>query len=286
MMRTAPWLLLGLMLGCGGPPPTTGTSVLATPSPAASLGTLFVNCAAFAVSGEPTSAGGSRWTYTSVDAGQPFALEGVLFEPEGAGPFPAAVVSHGAGGLPSNYSAAVARTMVTWGLVVIATRYTHAADFDLRNALLLPAGPAGASEANVSRAHKARDLLSCRGRVDLSRVAAHGHSMGAFVTGELVGTYPADFRAASHTAGGTSPGPNATQAATASRIRTPYQLHHGDADRVVSIAQDESLDAILTTNGVPHELHRYAGYSHEQMALDPTMLERIRDWYTRHGVLR
>jgi len=283
--RWAPGLLLGLTLGCGGSDPTTGTSVPASARPP-SPGLLDVNCAALSINGEPTSAGGARWTYTSVDAGQAFALEGVLFAPPGAGPFPGVVVSHGAGGLPSNYSASIARTMVTWGLVVIGTRYTHAADPDLRNARLLPAGASGASEANVSRAHKTRDLLSCLGRVDLARVAAHGHSMGAFVTGELAGTYPADVHAASHTAGGTSPGPNATRPATASEIRTPYQIHHGDADRVVSIAQDESLDAILTTSGVPHEFHRYAGYSHEQIALDATMLGRVREWYARHGVLR
>ena len=110
--------------------------------------------------------------------------------------------------------------------------------------------------------------------------------MGAFVTGELLGTHPADFRAASHTAGGTSAGANATRPSTAALIRTPYQLHHGDADRVVAIAQDESLASILGANAVPHEFHRYPGYSHEQIASDASMLERVREWYRRHGVLR
>jgi len=206
--------------------------------------------------------------------------------PAGDGPFPGVVLSHGAGGLPSHYAAALAPTMVGWGLAAIATRYTHAADPDLRNAMLSPAGADGASEANVSRAHKARSLLSCVRGVDLERVAAHGHSMGAFVTGELMGTYPADFRAASQTAGGISPGPNATREATAMLIRTSYQIHHGDADRVVGIGLAERLDAILTANGVAHEFHRYAGYTHEQIAMDPMMLDRVRDWYRRHGVLR
>jgi predicted esterase len=110
--------------------------------------------------------------------------------------------------------------------------------------------------------------------------------MGAFVTAEVLGTFPDAFRAGSHTAGGTSSGQNATRPATAQRIRTPYQLHHGDADAVVAIQQDQNLDAILAANAVPHEFHRYPGLGHEQMAMHPLMLERVREWYARHGVIR
>jgi dienelactone hydrolase len=271
-------------LACGGgPAPTASTPPAPFRSPAVATD---ASCAAFTVTGDPASSGGTRWTYASTDAGQRFVLEGVLFVPGGAGPFPGVVVSHGGGGSPSSYSSAIARTMVGWGLAVIATRYTHANDADGRNATFLPAGGDGASEANVARARKARSLLGCVAGVDLARIAAHGHSMGAFLTAELVGTYPADFRAASHTAGGTSPGPLATRPATAAAIRTPYQIHHGDQDRVVLIAQDEALAAILAANAVAHEFHRYLGLGHEQVTSDPVMLDRVRDWYTRHGVLR
>jgi predicted esterase len=176
--------------------------------------------------------------------------------------------------------------MVGWGLAVIATRYTHAADFDSRNASLLPAGGDGASDANVARGWKASALLGCVAGVDTSRVAAHGHSMGAFLTAELVRTHPEGFRAASHTAGGAGAGALTTRAATAAAIRTPYQIHHGALDRVVNIALDEALDAILTASGVPHEFHRYPAHGHEEIAADPAMVERVREWYTRHGVLR
>ena len=268
------------LAACGKGTPATPASPSPPPSAAG------VDCAAFVTTGDPAAAGGARWTYASGDGGERYALEGVLFVPAGAGPFPAVVVSHGAGGSPSNYSSAVARPIVAWGMAVIATRYTHAADVDGRNGTLLPAGGDGASAANVARAHKTRALLACVRGVDGSRVAAHGHSMGAFVTAELAGTHPGDLQVASHTAGGTGPGPNATRPATASAIRTPYQIHHGEDDRVVNIAQDAALDAVLTTNGVPHEFHRYAGYGHEQITTDPAMLGRVREWYTRHGVLR
>jgi dienelactone hydrolase len=258
--------------------------LVVTPGNAQAVSPAVANCAAFAVTGNPRSATGATWTYRSTDQGVRYVLEGVLFvPPSGAGPFPAVVVSHGKGGTPRGYSATIARTMVGWGLVAIGTMYTHAPDAeDLGNA---PDGPDGASSVNVQRAFKARALLTCVGGVDLTRLAAHGHSMGAFVTGQLLGTHPGDFRAASHTAGGVSEGPNATKPAAAQQIITPYQLHHGDADQVVALAQDRTLDAILTANGVPHELRVYAGYDHQRIANDATMLARVRTWYQNHGVL-
>lgn len=244
-----------------------------------------VDCGAFDTTGDPQGPNGADWTYTSVDDGVAYALEGVLFVPPGGGPFPAAVVSHGKMGTPRGYTAGVARTMVGWGLVVIGPMYTHAPDVD--DAGHLPDGGDGASDANVLRAHKARDLLTCLGTVDMTRVAAHGHSMGAFVTGQLVGTYPTDFRAASHSAGGVSPGPNATRPATAAAIVTPYEIHHAVTDEVVNFVFDVDLHRILAGNGVTRRLvmRPYAGLSHEQLSQDPHMLARVRAWYEQHGVL-
>lgn len=266
------------LVACGGAEsPTT-----APPAPQAAAG-LEVNCAAFTLTGDPAATNGARWSYQSTDAGVFYSLTGVVFVPAGAGPFPGVVVSHGFGGSATGYSANVARVMRDWGLAVIATHYTHAVDS--ADAGLLPQGEDGASTANVQRAHKARDLLSCVSGVDLRRVAAHGHSMGAFVTGQLLGTYPADFIAASHTAGGANDaGPNATRASVAAQIRTPYQLHHGDADLVVALALDQALEAILTSQGVAHELRVHPGYTHEQIALDAAMFEQVRAWYQAHGV--
>lgn len=255
-----------------------GQPAAVTASPAAQA-----NCTAFRVTGNPVSTTGATWTYQSTDAGVRYALEGILFVPNGSGPFPAVLVSHGKGGMPRGYSANIARTMVGWGLVAIGTMYTHAPDAeDLGNA---PDGPDGASTVNVQRANKTRELLACLGNVDMTRLAAHGHSMGAFVTGQLLGTHPSVFRAASHTAGGVSSGVNATKPAAAEQIITPYQLHHGDADQVVALAQDQTLDRILTENGIPHELRVYPGYDHQRITFDATMLSRVRTWYQTYGVL-
>jgi len=264
---------------------TTLATLLAAVASAQTGARPRVDCAAFVVSGDPHSTAGATWTYHSTDLGVAYALEGILFVPPGSGPFPGVVVSHGKGGTPYQYSAGAARVMVGWGLVAIGTMYTHAPD--AQDAGNLPDGPDGASDANVLRANKARELLACVGGVDLSTVAAHGHSMGAFVTGQVLGRYPGAFRAASHTAGGVSQGPNATTPAAAQAIRTPYQLHHSATDTTVALSQDQTLAQILTANGVPNALHvaEYPDYTHAQIALDPGMFERVRGWYQAYGVL-
>jgi dienelactone hydrolase len=258
--------------------------VLAAPA-AAEVSAPLADCGAFVVSGNPQSQLGATWTYDSTDDGVRYVLEGVLFTPPGPGPFPAVVVSHGKGGTPAAYSAAISRSFVTWGLVAIGPMYTHAPD--VADAGNEPQGGDGASSANVSRAHKARDLLACLGTVDLARVAAHGHSMGAFVTGQLLGTHPADFKAGSHTAGGVGQGPSATQASAAAEIVTPYLLNHSDADFVVPLVMDRVLAGILAGNGTQRRLVTvpYRGLSHEQMSQNPVMLQRVRSWYQTHGVL-
>jgi enterochelin esterase-like enzyme len=244
-----------------------------------------VNCGAFAVTGAPSSATGATWTYASIDDGVAYSLKGILLAPAGAGPFPAIVVSHGKGGSARGYSARIGQTMRGWGAVIIATNYSHGTD----SAGDLPLGPQGASAENVLRAHKAFDLLRCVASVDRTRVAAHGNSMGAFVTSALLGAFPTDFKVASHTAGGvfTADGqPDmAPTPAQVQGIRTPYQLHHGDADTVVPLAMDQALDAILTTLGVPHQLHVYPGVDHGGVALHATVLSRVRTWYTNRGLL-
>lgn len=269
-------LMLSLLSACGTDPAPQPSASPSSPAEA--------TCSGFLVTGDARGPTGATWTYRAKDAGVTYDLQGILFAPPGNGPFPGVVVSHGKGGSPRVFSARLAPTMVSWGLVVIGTEYTHALAPDGDTGL--PAGNDGASSANVARAHKTRQLLSCLGYVDTKRVAAHGHSMGAFVTGEVLGAYPGDFLVASHTAGGTSPLPDAaaTHSLSAQSIKTPYQLHHGDADEVVALALDQALAGILAGNGVPSELRVYRGYDHAGIALDPGMLDAVHAWYAAHGL--
>ena len=236
--------------------------------------------------GDPESAQGATWTYTGTIGGVTFDLQGILLKPAGPGPFGAVIISHGAGGNASALPRALAIEMRRWGLVGIATNYTHSAGVPI--GAPGTANDPGASDANVQRAHAVREILRTLAYVDQSRVAAHGHSMGAFVTTALLAAYPNDVRVASHTAGGVRPanfiaGPAPTEA-QARMIRTPYQLHHGDQDMVVSITQDQRLDAILQANPVAHELYVYAGADHDDVSQNPTVLSRIRSWYAANQV--
>lgn len=259
-----------------------------------------VDCAAFLVTGDPTADRGAPWTYESTDDGVDYRLSGVLLAPAGAGPFPAVVVSHGRMGSATDYGARAGDRLRDLGLVAIATNYTHGSVTGL-----LPDGPGddfGSSPANIQRAYKARQLLGCVALADATRVAAHGHSMGAFVTGGLLGTHPGAFVAASHTAGGVADAPGMTLAATSSalarQITTPYQLHHGTHDCTVVYATGQRLDTILTEVGTAHEFHPYeypgtctcpsdpgVCADHMLIADDTTMWDRVRAWYAAHGLL-
>ena len=239
------------------------------------------------IAGDAESASGATWTLAGTLDGTTVDLQGILLKPRGRGPFPAVVLSHGAGGNAQSYGRAVGSLMRTWGLVCIAVNYTHA-----RGAPLGAPGTVlqrGASRANVLRAHAAVTVLARLRYVDVRRVAAHGHSMGAFVTTAFVAAYPLDVRVASHTAGGVLldamhhdalPLPSVAEAR---RIQVPYQWHHGLLDFAVPFLLDRRLDSVLPG---PHEGHLYRRLRHSEVATHPEVLSRIRAWYTSHGMFQ
>ena len=242
----------------------------------------------FRIAGDPESASGASWTFRGTVGRVEYDLTGVLLKPPGAGPFPAVILSHGAQGSAARFAGAIGPTMREWGLVCIAPNYTHAADVPIGKPGR--ASERGASEANVRRAHMTYELLRRLGYVDMSRIAVHGHSMGAYVDAVLVSAYPTDFRAASSTGGGVRPdfiiaGP-APSPRQVRGVRTPYQLHHGDADRVVPLSYDQRFDSLLTAIGAPHELNVYPGADHLAVGRSPLMLERVYAWYSAHGMFR
>jgi dienelactone hydrolase len=246
--------------------------------------------AGFTLNGDPTSANGARWTYQATAAGVTYDLQGILLRPAGSGSFPAVIISHGATGNATGYSLLIARTMVGWGLVCIATNYTHSSGVPI-GAPGTAADP-GASVANVQRARQLVEILRSLGYVDMNRLALHGHSLGAFVTTAVAAAHSDLFRAASHTAGGIAPdfipdiiaGLAPTEAQIAG-IRAPYQMHHGDRDFVVPVVADQLFDAALRARGVTHQLVIYPGASHDDVRFDPVVLDRVRAWYRSNGVL-
>lgn len=254
---------------------------------AVTLGGLLVASAAhaatFVLTGDPTSANGATWTLKDTVDAVIYDLSGVLLEPAGAGPYPAVLVSHGAGGNAYGYSRSIARTMRDWGLVAIGVNYTHAGQVPI--GLPGTANDRGASEANLLRARRTLSLLATRSKADTTRLAAHGHSMGGFLTAALVGTTPGRFRVASHTAAGIDDSKLAfTKTAQAQGIDCPYQMHHGDVDTTVDLSCDVRLDSLLAAEAVTHELYVYPGYGHSIIPFDATMLARVHDWYVQHDL--
>ena len=275
LLRLTLVALLAIVVACGG----NGGSPTAPTPPAGQL-------AGFTLTGDPVSPGGARWTYQATVAGVRYDLQGILLKPAGSGSFPAVIISHGATGNATGYSLLIARTMVSWGLVCIATNYTHSNGVPI-GAPGTGADP-GASAANVQRARQLVEILRSLGYVDMNRVALHGHSLGAFVTSAVAGAYPDLFRAASHTAGGIrpeffdAPAPTEAQVAT---IRAPYQIHHGTDDFVVPLLADQLFAAALFARGIDHELIVHPGIDHVEVAISTTVLDRIREWYRNKGVL-
>ena len=252
---------------------------------AADATTSMPDSGAFVISGDPRQPSGAAWSFRGSVGGVLYELTGVILAPNGPGPFPAVVLSHGSGGNARFIANEVGRTMVAWGFVCIAVDYTHAVD--------VPRGApgnsseTGASRANVLRAHMTRELLRRIPYVDNGRVAAHGHSLGAYLQVAWLGNFPRDVQAASHTGGGVrppqsriAPAPTVDQAA---RITIPYQLHHGSSDEVVPISWDERLASVLKERGVETALYIYDG-GHLAPRANPLMFERVRAWYAMHGV--
>ena len=238
----------------------------------------------FVLTGDPASTNGATWTYRDTVQGIIYDLAGVLFKPAGTSKHPAVVLSHGHLSNVTIFTTPIAREMRSWGLVGIGTNYTHAGGVPIGS----PGDTTepGASTANILRARKCIDILKSLGYVDTTRIAAHGYSMGAFVTAAFVGTYPKLFRVASHGGGGVNDGRLAwTKTGQAEGITVPYQIHHAGADSTVPLPDDQRLDSLLQARGVQQQIYIYPGFSHTDLPFDTTMLNRVRTWYTDHGLI-
>lgn len=271
-------------------------------SPCAPIIAILAGLAANPPPGAPRIANlkiqGERWTCEA--GGKP--LDGILLKPEGKGPFPAVLISHGLGGSAESFGLNKAREFVAWGMVCIAPNYTHNA----RAAGARPGGPKGggpeakgrpgqhppdfgASEENIRRARACIEILRGLPEVDPERLGAYGHSMGGFVTIGLAASSPELLKAAAITGSGVSPraGFPAPSAEAAAKIRTPFLILHGGADPVVRPEQSVALKAALDRGGVPNERRVFDGEGHP---IDQTkraeVFAAVREWFSKHGTLK
>jgi dienelactone hydrolase len=239
----------------------------------------------FTLTGNPESANGATWTFQQTINGTIYNLQGILFKPVGTGTYPAVIINHGTGGNVNGYSKTVARKMVQWNYVCIATNLCHSSGVPIGSPGDTSQINLGASNNNYLRAMKCWDILAALGYVDTNCVMAFGHSRGAYLTTGLVASFPDKFSAAGHTAGGvtTQPGYSAPTTTLAALISCPYIIHHGDSDLVVPIAMDTLLNHVLNTTGIAHQFHRYNGYNHGNISQDSLMYARTQQWFSLHG---
>ncbi len=276
-------------------------------------GLFFLLSATIAPAAEPPPGfklEGTKWTYTD---GQ-LSMEGVLIKPDGDGPFPAILISHGMGGNAAGFGAMKASEFVKWGFVCIAPNYTHAGpiggrgprgpgaaqgqkeDRDGQNAAAAsgkaPGGPVsnptgpGASDENLRRATKCLDILESLPCVDAKRLAAYGNSMGAFITISLSAKDASRLTAAAITAGGISRG-GASADSLDRAARVPLCILHGSSDTTVPPESSARLKEILDRNNAPNERHVFDGVGHNlhQQKADE-VYRLIKAWFTKYGVLK
>jgi dienelactone hydrolase len=233
---------------------------------------------------------GEQWTCTA--DGKP--LSGVLLKPEGVGPFPALILSHGLGGNARMIVSARGSEMVKWGFVCIATDYTHAGkgvggrggdrtgvDFS----------EAGARPENIRRGLACLEILRQQKDVDPKRVALYGHSMGAFVTIALAAAASDKIAAAAITSGGVLTAKGSTAAApttnVAAQVRVPFLILQGAKDTTVPPESSELFKQVLDKNNVPNERHVFAGVGHSVPTEQADEVSRLmRGWFTKYGVVR
>jgi len=220
---------------------------------------------------------GDEWTWREGD----FVMNGILLKPEGKGPFPAVLVSHGMGGSAQSFGRQKARMLAKQGFVCIAPDYTHTGGN--RGA---PATDAGARPENIRRARTCLDLLAKIPEVDAKQLYAYGHSMGGFVTIALAADQPHRLKAAAITGSGITPQDDmaAPSTATAGKIRTPFLIFHGSTDTVVRPEQSAALEEILRQQNIPQQRIVFSGEGHN---IDQTQADKIfpavGEWFKKYG---
>ena len=234
------------------------------------------------------------WTgtnFTYADAERTFT--GVMLKPSGAGPFPAVLIQHGAGGSATGYSLAKAREMLPWGLVCIAPTLTHVGGGETNPVNM------GFCPENLARAAACLNVLASLPYVDTNRIALFGHSMGAFATIGDASVFSNRVRAVSISAGGIIPdSAGATNAAPtlteASRITAPIHMVHCDGDPVVPASRSQLLADSLTARGVTQRIvissndipnSAFWHNIHNDSNANTLLLTNTRSWFQTHGVL-
>ena len=202
-------------------------------------------------------------------------LRGLLWRPDGPGPFPAVLYNHGSGPQsdltrPAKLGPVFARHgyvvlyLFRRGAVLSADQGTNSEE--LMNRALAENGQEGRNEvqlqlleAELGDVRAGLNVLRARSEVDASRIAVVGYSFGGQLT-LLVAEHDADVRAAvvfgvAAASWETSPKLRDRLLAAVRRTTTPVFFIHAANDNSVSAGQ--ALDAEMARAGRSHALKLY-----------------------------
>ena len=211
----------------------------------------------------------NAWEFTHYDAALAQDLHGIVVIPNGEGPFPSVLVSHGKGSDAKGFGEIKAADwFAPAGYLVIAVDYTHAGKVNCSQQ------PCGGSEENVARASLAFDVLSSQQLidqmgdiVDQGALFAYGNSMGAFVTEEYAQTVH-NLKAIGLTAGGVYREQDTLlpltphSVAGIEMIDAPVMQLHGLNDRTVPPAAANTLSGALDDFDKIHQMVWYTEGEH------------------------
>jgi dienelactone hydrolase len=131
----------------------------------------------------PTTSFAIKERTVTFQRGKTRPLKTTIWYPEGVGPFPLVLFSHGLTSEPSAY-ASILRAWARAGFVVAAPSYPHTAygvkDFDALDVINQPADASYVISQVLGLA--ATDGDSLKGLIDGGRIAAAGHSAGGITT--------------------------------------------------------------------------------------------------------
>jgi len=194
-------------------------------------------------------------------------METLVFEPEGAGPFPGLVVAQHipiahAGLEKDPFTIDVGERLAKLGYASVTPYVFHwwppNEDIEVKRAGFC-------DDRAVADLDAAYGLLAGLDSVDVNRIGIVGHCWGGRLSW-LGACHNRNYRAAIMLYGGrikVGMGPGSPAAITlADRIPCPMLGLFGNQDQNPSPADVDDLDAALTEAGIPHEFHRYDGAGH------------------------
>jgi dienelactone hydrolase len=198
-------------------------------------------------------------------------LRGILFKPEGPGPFPAVIALHGCGGLGSNGKLGArhadwAERLKAEGMLVLFP--DSFGSRGLASQCLVADRTVRPSKERVSDTYAARAFLMDRSDVQKDRVSLLGWSNGASTVLWSISSdkKPKDDRPDFHAAVSFYPGCRLVAQAAERRdfeLRLPLLLLIGEADTWTPAAPCRQLVKTATDAGRPAAIVSYPGATHD-----------------------